>query len=134
MKALTPLSDHLKKLPAEVRPIVLAAHRMVKAVAPDAVEVPYKSGPPSATSYMWKLVRYTVDGRYVLGIGTFPKYSTLIFYRGRELGDVTGLLGGSGRDTRFLRLRSAADAERPAVKRLVREAIKVGGVLSRAPR
>ncbi|MDQ6884122.1 MAG: DUF1801 domain-containing protein [Candidatus Dormibacteraeota bacterium] len=112
-----------------MRPIVTATRRMVRAEAPDAVEVPYRSGPPSSTSYMWKLVRYTVHGRYVLGIGTFPKYSILIFYRGRELDDGAGLLEGSGKDTRFLRLRSAADAERPAVKRLVREAIKLGGAL-----
>ncbi len=127
MKTLTPVSANLKKLPTAVRPIVMATRRMVKAVAPDAVEAPYQSGPPRTASYMWKLVRYRVDGGYVLGIGTFPKYSTLIFYRGRELDDGTGLLDGSGKDARFLRLRSAADAERPAVKRLVREAFKLGG-------
>ncbi|MDQ6708943.1 MAG: DUF1801 domain-containing protein [Candidatus Dormibacteraeota bacterium] len=127
MKKLTPVSENLKKLPTAVRPIVTATRRMVKAVAPDAVEVAYQSGPPRSTSYMWKLVRYTVDGRYVLGIGTFPKYSTLIFYRGRELDDEASRLQGSGKDSRFLTLRSAADANRPTVKRLVREAFRLGG-------
>jgi hypothetical protein len=77
---------------------------------------------------MWKIVRYAVDGANVVGIGTFPGHSTLFFYRGRELDDGSGLLEGSGKDSRFVRLRAPADAERPAVKRLVQKAFKLGGV------
>lgn len=122
-----PLSDHLKKLPPAVRPIVQAARRTVKATAPTADEISYQSKPPRSTSYMWKIVRYAVDGSNVVGIGTFPKHSTLFFYRGRELDDGSGLLEGSGKDSRFITLRSAADAARPAVKQLVRKAFKLGG-------
>ena len=60
-------------------------------------------------------------------VGTFADHSTLFFYRGRDLDDGSGLLQGSGKDTRFVTLRSASDAERPEVKRLIRNAIKVGG-------
>jgi hypothetical protein len=63
----------------------------------------------------------------VLGIGTFPKYSTSFFYRGKELDDGSGVLEGSGRNSRFITLRSAADAERPEVKRIVRRAFALGG-------
>lgn len=76
---------------------------------------------------MWKIVRYAVDGANVVGIGTFPRHSTLFFYRGRELDDGTGLLEGSGKDSRFITLRAPTDAERPAVKRIVRKAFKLGG-------
>ncbi len=76
---------------------------------------------------MWKLARYAVDGQNVVGIGTFSKHSTLFFYRGREIDDGTGLLQGSGKDARFITLRSPADAERAAVKRLVRRAFQLGG-------
>jgi hypothetical protein len=75
---------------------------------------------------MWKLVRYAVDGANVVGIGTFPDHSTLFFYRGRELDDGSGLLEGSGKDSRFITLRSAAEAESPVVKGLVRKAFKLG--------
>lgn len=122
------VSDHIKKIPPSVRPIVQAARRMVKAVAPKADEISYQSQPPRSSTYMWKIVRYAVDGANVVGIGTFPRHSTLFFYRGRELDDGSGLLEGSGKDSRFITLKAPADAERPAVKRLLREAFKLGGV------
>jgi len=109
-----------------VRPTVKAAIKTVKEIAPKADEVTYRSRPPRSASAMWKIVRYSVDGANVLGIGTFPNHSTMFFYRGRELDDGSGLLQGSGKDARFITLRSAADAERPVVKQLVRKAFKLG--------
>jgi hypothetical protein len=120
-----PLSDHLRKIPTTVRPTVEAAIRTVKAIAPRADEITYRSRPPRSKSAMWKIVRYAVGGANVVGIGTFPSHSTLFFYRGRELDDGSGLLKGSGKDSRFITLRSRADAEQPAVKRLVRKAFKL---------
>ena len=122
------VSEQIKKVPPTVRPIVQAARRAVKAVAPKADEISYQSQPPRSSTYMWKIVRYTVDAENVVGIGTFPRHSTLFFYRGRELDDGSGLLEGSGKDSRFITLRAPADAEHPAVKRLLREAFKLGGV------
>jgi hypothetical protein len=122
-----PVSEHIKKVPPAVRPIVQAARRSVKAVGPTADEISYRSQPPRSSGYMWKLVRYAVDGQNVVGIGTFPRHSTLFFYRGRELDDGSGLLEGSGKNSRFITLRAPADAERPAVKRLLRKAFKLGG-------
>jgi hypothetical protein len=121
------VSEHIKKIPPAVRPTVQAARRTVKAVAPAADEISYQSQPPRSSSYMWKIVRYAVDGENVVGIGTFPRHSTLFFYRGRELDDGSGLLEGSGKDSRFITLRSPADAERPAVKQLLRKAFKLAG-------
>jgi hypothetical protein len=123
--ASIPLSDHLRKLPTTVRATVRAAIRTVKEVAPKAEAITYRSQPPRSSRAMWKLVRYAVAGKYVVGIGTFATHSTMFFYRGRELDDGSGLLQGSGKDARFITLRSAADAERAAVKRLVRKAFKL---------
>lgn len=130
-RAPIPLSDHLKNVPAAVRPTVKAAIATVKAVAPKADEVTYRSGPPRSKSAMWKLVRYAAGGAYVVGIGTFTNHSAMFFYRGRELDDGSGLLKGSGKDSRFITLRSPADARRPEVKRLVREAFELGGAASK---
>lgn len=121
-----PLAEHIKKIPPAVRPIVRAAIRTVKEVAPKADEITYRSQPPRSNRAMWKIVRYAVDGAYVVGIGTFPNHSSLFFYRGRELDDGSGLLQGGGKDLRFITLRAPADAERPVVKRLVRKAFKLG--------
>lgn len=122
-----PLSDHLKRVPAKTRPTVMAAIKAVKEAAPKAEEITYNSHPPRSSSAMWKLVRYAAGGANVVGIGTFPNHATLFLYRGRELEDTSGLLQGTGKDSRFITLRSPADAEAPAVKRLVRQAFKLGG-------
>jgi hypothetical protein len=122
-----PVSEHIKKIPSTVRPIVQAARRTVRTLAPKADEISYRSQPPRSSAYMWKIVRYAVDGENVVGIGTFPRHSALFFYRGRELDDGSGLLEGSGKDSRFITLRVPADAERPAVKQLLRKAFKLGG-------
>ena len=122
-----PIADHIKKIPPAVRPTVQAARRSVRAAAPKAEEISYQSQPPRSSSYMWKIVRYAVGGKNVVGIGTFPRHSTLFFYRGRELDDGSGLLEGSGKDSRFITLHAPADAERPAVKQLLKKAFKLGG-------
>jgi hypothetical protein len=121
------LSEQLKKLPPVVRSIVQAARRTVKAAAPNATETTSQSEPPRSKTYMWKLVRYKVDGRDVVGIGAFTGHASLVFYRGRELDDGSSLLHGGGKDARFITLRAPADAERPAVARMVRKAFKLGG-------
>jgi len=123
--ALT-VAGQLKRVPNAVRPTVNAARRMVKASAPNAMEIAYQSNPPRSKSAMWKLARYAADGQDVAGLGTFSTYAALFFYRGRELDDGTGLLQGGGKDSRFIRLRTPADAERPAVKRIVRKAFALG--------
>jgi len=121
------VSEQLKKIPPAMRPTVQATRRAVKAVAPSAQEIGYRSKPPRTSGYMWKLVRYAVGGGNVAGIGTFPSHATLFFYRGRELDDGSGLLQGSGKEMRFITLRTPADAERPAVVRMLRKAFKLGG-------
>ena len=118
------VDDHLKNVPAAVRPILVAARGTIRKAAPKAEEVAYQSKPPSSASAMWKLARYTVGGEQVAGLGTFSGHSTIFFYRGRDLDDPAGLLQGSGKDSRFVTLRSPADAERPAVRKLVREAFR----------
>jgi Domain of unknown function (DU1801) len=127
------LSDHLRRVPATVRPTVEAAISTVAEVAPKADAITYKSQPPRSRSAMWKLVRYGVGGAKVVGIGTFPNHATLWFYRGRELDDGSGLLQGGGKDSRFITLRAPSDAERPVVKRLVRKAFKLGGTARSGP-
>jgi hypothetical protein len=116
------IAQQVKLIPSSVRPIVQAARRTVKAIAPIAKEIAYQSQPPRSKSAMWKIVRYAVGDEPVVGIGTFSTYATLFFYRGRELNDAGDVLEGSGRDSRFTRLRSRSDAARPDVRRLIRQA------------
>jgi hypothetical protein len=126
-----PVSEHLRQIPPTVRSMVQAARRTVKVVAPKAREITYSSRPARSSRYMWKIVRYDVDGANVVGIGTFPRHATLFFYRGRELDDGGGLLQGAGKEMRFITVRAPADAERPAVKRMLRKAFTLGGITTR---
>lgn len=71
---------------------------------------------------MWKIVRFAVNGANVVGVGTFPRHSTIFFYRGRELDSGDGLLRGTGKNTRFVTLRSPSDVAHPELKRLIRKA------------
>jgi hypothetical protein len=116
------VAEQVKRIPSATRPTVQAARRTVQTIAPKARETAYQSQPPRSKSAMWKIVRYAVEDEPVVGIGTFATYATLFFYRGRALEDPSGLLEGSGKDARFTRLRTPADAARPDVRRLVRKA------------
>jgi Cu/Ag efflux protein CusF len=120
------VSEHLKRVPPAVRPTVQAARRTVKAAAPKAKEVTYRSSraPGAKSPNMYKLFRYVVDDVQLAGIGTFPKYAAVFFARGGELDDPSGLLQGSG-TSRFVRLRTAADAQRPELKRIVKQALRM---------
>jgi Domain of unknown function (DU1801) len=121
------------RIPPAVRPAVQAARRTVKAATHGAEEVPYRSHPPGSSRAMWKLFHYRKDGAYAVGIGTYPTHASLFFLRGRELEDGSGLLEGGGKDMRFIRLHRPADAERPAVKRLVRRAFELGAIAAGRP-
>jgi len=50
---------------------------------------------------------------------TYSKWINLYFFVGDELPDPDGLLQGTGSTVRSIRLTSAADLDRPAVKKLI---------------
>jgi len=119
------LSEQIRKIPPATRSIVEAAIKVVKEVAPKAEEITYRmERPPAGSRMMWKIVRYAVDGENVVGVGTFSQHATMFFYRGRDLDDGSGLLQGTGKESRYVTLRSAADAKGPEVKKLVRKAFE----------
>lgn len=120
------VSAQVRKVPAAVRPTVQAAIKAVRAAAPEATEIAYQMEAPRSERMMWKIVRFASGGANVVGIGTFPRHSTIFFYRGRELDDGSGLLQGGGKDTRFVTLRSPADLDKPAVKELIKKAFRMG--------
>jgi len=125
------VTDHLGQLAPAVRAIAKAARAAVKAAEPRATEVAYQSKPPRSKSAMWKLVRYDLGDEEVAGIGVFATYAVLYLYRGVELDDGAGLLSGGGKAMRSIRLETPGDAARPAVKKVLRAAFRLGG--ARAP-
>ena len=57
-------------------------------------------------------------------IGVYSKWINLFFFEGDTLPDPEGLLQGEGSIVRHIRLTSADDLDRPAVKALMAEALK----------
>jgi hypothetical protein len=115
----------MQEVPSAVRPIVEAAIKTIRDVAPGAEQIAYDMAAPRSKSMVWKLVRFAVDGENVVGVGTLTAHSMIFFYRGRELDDGTGLLQGGGKEMRFIKLTSPAEAGRAGVRRMVRRAFKL---------
>ena len=57
-------------------------------------------------------------------IATYTRWINLYFFEGDTLPDPEGLLQGSGSMVRSIRVTSAADLDKPAVKALIAEAVK----------
>jgi hypothetical protein len=99
-----------------------AGRRTIKAVAPKGTrEVAYRRWP----------IRYSHDGLEVCGIDNHPRWVSVYFFRGAEMDDPDGVLEGSGKGMRHVKLREPKDANSPTLKRLIRQAFRLGGVTMR---
>src|SRR5262249_18394703 len=58
----------------------------------------------------------------VVSIAAYPRWVTLFFLDGARLPDPEALLQGDGKRVRSVRLQSAADFERAAIRQLLRQA------------
>jgi hypothetical protein len=100
-----------------VRPIVAAARELVISMWPDAVEriigqdrmLRYGTGPRMSDEVM-----------YIAG---FTWHANLGFVKGAQLPDPYGLLEGTGKGMRHVKLRSPEDLARPGMRELVQAAV-----------
>lgn len=116
------VARHLIDHPPEVRAIVRALRKAVLAAAPKASEaikfrvLCYYRGDAYFKSIGGNICMIEVKGGRVL----------LSFILGARVADPDGLLFGTGKSKRFLRVPSVAFAKGRQVARLVRAAAKVG--------
>jgi len=104
----------LEHLPSEKQPMVEALRRLIGSVAPEAHEIIYHDalGYGPTDSGFDRIVYVTV----------FEKHLNLGFFFGGFLPDPEGLLEGSGKRMRHLKIRSVHEAENPAIPRLLAQA------------
>ena len=103
-----------------VRPIACALRAVVFEMDPNACEV-VRLGDRAATYGVGP--RKMIDGyAYIL---PHRKWVNIGFYQGAELADPDGLLEGTGARMRHVKVRSVEDANRPALRELVQEALKL---------
>ena len=108
--AQIPVAEYVRKVPPDLRPTLQAARRTIKALAP--------KGTKESAWRTWP-IRYSVADTYVLGVGNYPRWVSIYFFRGAELADPEGILEGSGKGMRHIKLREPKDASAAAVRALI---------------
>lgn len=108
------LTELLRDHDPAVRALAARAFELVVAHVPGAVVTVDKENAGVGTGPGYKRLVYVVTPR--------RDHVTLGFWRGTELPDPDGLLEGSGKLHRFVRIRSEADLDAPALQELVRAA------------
>src|SRR5205809_336912 len=109
-----------KFAPAHLRPIA-AMRRSLRKRLPSAHEVVYEYQNLGAVVISYSPNEHGYEG--VLAIRASANGVRLYFNRGKELPDPAKLLQGSGNQTRSINLEGASTLARPAVARLIDEAI-----------
>lgn len=72
----------------------------------------------------WKIPSFDSNGT-VCGFMAGNEHVTFIFLRGAALADPEGLLEGTGKSVRHVKVRTVADVKKPALKKLLVEAAKL---------
>ena len=72
----------------------------------------------------WKIPSFDSNGT-LCGFMTGKEHVTFIFLRGAALPDPEGLLEGTGKHVRHVKVRTTADVKKPALKKLIVEAAKL---------
>jgi hypothetical protein len=72
----------------------------------------------------WKIPSFDLNGA-VCGFMAGKEHVTFVFLRGAALPDPEGLLEGTGKSVRHVKVRTVADVKRPGLKRLIVEAAKL---------
>jgi hypothetical protein len=109
---LAPFESHIKEL-------ALATRRLVLEEAPDSVELIYDAYNAVATGYGF-------TGRpseCFIHIAVYAKWVNLGFHRGSELPDPKGVLQGTGRLIRHIRISELKDLDQAAVRAFIKHAI-----------
>ena len=99
--------------------LVNAARRAVKTRYPGAVDLVYDNY--NALVFGFGPSEHASEA--VISLAAYPRWVNLFFLHGARLPDPGGLLQGSGKQVRSVRLGSAAELERGAVAVLVRVAV-----------
>ena len=87
--------------------LALAVRRLVREVLPDVQEVLDASDGTIGLGAH----QYGADGWGIAAIGTYTRWVSVFFTRGAALPDPAGLLEGSGKSMRHVKLRSSDELE-----------------------
>ena len=107
------VDSFLASYPPEVRSIALKARALILEMIPEAIE---------QVDIPAKMLGYGYERTYtatVCAIALQKSYVNLMFGRGTELPDPDGLLEGTGKKARHVKLRTPDAVDNPAVRSLI---------------
>ena len=110
--------DLLQLTTTAMQPVAKRLRALILDVDPDAVEV-VRLGDRAAT-YGVGPKKMSEGYAYIL---PYDRWVNLGFYYGVTLSDDDGLLEGTGAKMRHVKIRSADDAGRPAIRALIKAAV-----------
>jgi hypothetical protein len=100
----------LKAYPPEVRDLALGARELVLRLVPTAEERVHRP---------WKAIAYGLSQKFC-AISPYRSWINLHFHRGASLPDPAGLLEGTGKSARHVKVTAPADLRRRALGELIR--------------
>lgn len=114
-------NEFLSAYSPPVQELARQTRLLVLQVIPQAVEL---VDPPS------KIIAYGLGARYadlICAIAPYKSYLNLIFSQGAQLPDPGGLLAGTGKRARHVKIAAPEDIQAPGLRALIQTALEVHG-------
>jgi hypothetical protein len=108
------VDDYIKRLESPMREIAEELRHIVREAAPQAKE-----------AIKWGMPVYERNGNFCAIDGSRRSYVNLQLFQGASLPDPEGLLEGTGKGMRHVKVRELEGIPKDALKRLVREAARL---------
>ena len=106
------VQSFLEAYPPEVRELASGARELVLRLVPKAEEKVHRP---------WKTIAYGLSRKFC-AISPYTSWVNLHFHEGASLPDPAGLLEGTGKSARHVKITSPTDLERRALVGLIRAA------------
>lgn len=121
-KDLPTFEDAIARSGPSAQSLARALRALIAAVHPTLVEVPWPNQQITGIG-----VGPKKQSEHYCYIGAFADYVNLGFNYGADLPDPQGLLEGTGKKFRHVKIRHQRELERPALRKLIQAAVKERG-------
>ena len=121
------LTELLRRFEPDVQAVALAVRKAVLAEVGACHESIFPVYSGTAISILYSTTEKRMKDNICL-IVVYRDHVNLMFMRGVDLKDPKGLLEGAGKAMRHVKMRTAADAARPGVRHLIKQAKKRPGI------
>jgi hypothetical protein len=108
------LNTFLEQSPENFRELLAQMHLFVRQVVPDAIPHQYRAG----DKLLLYSTAYTAE-KEICYLRPFSKHINFGFSQGTHLPDPSGLLEGTGKNFRHIKIKNATALENPAVRALL---------------